>query len=412
MWRYRLLICLLSIPATLFTAWQAWQQRDVRFLRERLGFVHIYHREGIWIHAASVGEVNAVMPLIHALLKRHPDKHITLTTSTPTGGAVAQQQLPHGATHHYLPIDFHWASQRFVAELQPACALIMETELWPSLYRHCAAGDIPLLIINGRISEKTLNAPTWLRGLCPAVLANVTAILARSEVDRERYISLGATPDKVQTIGNIKLITPTHSTVKSISLDRPFVLAASTHDDEELRIARLWLSVAQCRERLLVIVPRHPKRSAAIQQQLATLTSNVAVRSRKDAICDTAEIYLADTLGELLGFIKGAEFVFMGGSLVPVGGHNILEVAQLGKGVIFGPHMETFSDEAQRFIDAGAGIRVDSDEALRDCIVTLLDQPAQAQQLGSNGQKLIAECDHILPDYITEIERHCQLDNS
>lgn len=411
MWRYRLLISLLSLPAALFTAWQAWQQRDIRFLRERLGFVHIYHKGSTWIHAASVGEVNAVMPLIHALLKRHPDRHITLTTSTPTGGAVAQQQLaqfPLNATHHYLPIDFNWASRRFIDALQPHCALIMETELWPNLYRHCAASDTPLLIINGRISEKTLHAPAWLRDLCPEVLSHVSAILARSDIDRERYISLGATVDKVKTIGNIKLITPTHATVNPLSLGRPVVLAASTHDDEELRIARLWLSIEQRNQHLLVIVPRHPKRSAAIQQQLATLTPHVAVRSRNDAVSDTTELYLADTLGELPAFIAAADFVFMGGSLVPVGGHNILEVAQLGKGVLFGPYMETFSDETALFIDAAAGIRVEDDEALKQCITTLLENPAQAQQLGKSGARLIAECDHILSDYIREIEHHCK----
>ncbi|VAW85883.1 3-deoxy-D-manno-octulosonic acid transferase [hydrothermal vent metagenome] len=409
MWRYHLLLTLFSIPAILFTAWQAWQQRDMRFLRERLSFIRSHHKGSIWLHAASVGEVNAVMPLIHALRERYPDKHITLTTSTPTGGEVAQKQLPAGATHCYLPIDFNWMSRRFIARLQPCCALIMETELWPHLYRHTINSGAPLLIINGRLSEKTIDAPAWLRALCPHVLANVTAILARSDSDRERYISLGATASKVKTIGNIKLITPTHSSVEPISLGRPFVLAASTHDDEELRIARLWLSIEQRNKRLLVIVPRHPKRSAAIQQQLATLNCNVMVRSNNDAINETSDIYLADTLGELPSFIATADFVLMGGSLVPVGGHNILEVAQLGKGVLFGQHMETFSDEAKLFIDANAGIQVNSDEMLQESITTLLANPEQARQLGENGRKLIAECGHILPDYLDEIEHHCKI---
>ena len=411
MWRYHLLLTLFSLPAILFTAWQGWQQRDMRFLRERLSFIRTFHKGSIWIHAASVGEVNAVMPLIHALLKRYPDRHITLTTSTPTGGEVAQKQLPAGATHCYLPIDFNWASRRFINHLQPCCALIMETELWPHVYRHCVSSGAPLLIINARLSEKTLDAPDWLRALCPHVLANVTAILARSDADRERYISLGAAADKVKTIGNIKLITPTHSSVEPISLGRPFVLAASTHDDEELRIAKIWLELKEKDKRLLVIVPRHPKRSAAIQQQLASLNCSVAVRSNHDAIDETTDIYLGDTLGELPSFIAAADFVFMGGSLVPIGGHNILEVAQLGKGVLFGRHMETFSDEAKLFLDAEAGIQVDGDEMLQESITALLADPEQAQQLGENGEKLIAECRHILPDYLDEIEGHCEINN-
>ncbi|MBL1261372.1 MAG: hypothetical protein COB33_012670 [Thiotrichaceae bacterium] len=409
MWRYHLLLTLFSVPAILFTIWQAWQQRDMRFLRERLSFIRTDHKGCIWIHAASMGEVNAVMPLIHALRERYPDKHITLTTSTPTGGEVAQKQLPVGATHRYLPIDFNWMSQRFIAKLQPCCALIMETELWPHLYRHTINSGAPLLIINGRLSEKTVDAPSWLRALCPHVLANVTTILARSDADRERYISLGADADKVKTIGNIKLITPTHSSVEPVSLGRPFVLAASTHDDEELRIARLWLSIKQPHERLLVIVPRHPKRSAAIQQQLANLDCKVAVRSNNGAIDEAIDIYLADTLGELPSFIAAADFVFMGGSLVPVGGHNILEVAQLGKGVLFGRHMETFSDEAKLFLDANAGIQVANDDELKENISALLANSAQAEQLGNNGKRLIAECGHILPDYISEIKSLCKL---
>ena len=406
MWRYHLLLTLFSIPAILFTAWQAWQQRDMRFLRERLSFIRNPQKGSIWLHAASVGEVNAVMPLIHALRERYPNKQITLTTSTPTGGEVAHKQLPAGATHCYLPIDFNWMSHRFINSLQPCIALIMETELWPHVYRHTINSGAALLIINGRLSEKTVDAPEWLRALCPYVLSNITKVLARSDADRKRYISLGAAADKVKTIGNIKLITPTHSSVKPISLGRPFVLAASTHDDEELRIARLWLSIERRNNRLLVIVPRHPKRSTAIQQQLAELNCNIAVRSNDDTINETTEIYLADTLGELPAFIAASDFVFMGGSLLPVGGHNILEVAQLGKAVLFGRHMETFSDEAKLFLDANAGIQVDGDEMLLENITALLNNPEQALQLGKNGKKLITECEHILPDYLDEIERH------
>ncbi len=406
MWRYHLLLTLFSVPAILFTAWQAWQQRDWRFLRERLSFIRTYHKGSIWVHAASVGEVNAVMPLIDALLRRYPERQITLTTSTPTGGEVALKQLPSGATHCYLPIDFNWMSRRFIASLQPCCALIMETELWPHVYRHCVNSGAALLIINGRLSEKTVDAPDWLRALYPHVLSHVTAILARSEADRERYIALGADTDKVKTVGNIKLITPTHTRVKAVSLGRPFVLAASTHDDEELRIARLWLSIEAHHGRLLVIVPRHPRRSAAILQQLATLNGNLALRSRDDVIDETTNIYLADTLGELPAFIAAADFVFIGGSLVPVGGHNILEVAQQGKAALFGPHMETFSDEAAQLIAAGAALQVESDEVLKKQIETLLANPAEAQRLGENGQQLIAECEHILPDYLNEIERY------
>jgi len=407
MWRYHLLLTLFSIPAILFTAWQAWQQRDMRFLRERLSFIRTFHKGGIWLHAASVGEVNAVMPLIHALRERYPDKHITLTTSTPTGGVTAQNQLPAGTTHCYLPIDFNWMSRRFISQLQPCCALIMETELWPHVYRHCIDSGAALLIINGRLSEKTVNAPDWLRALCPHVLANVTAILARSDADRERYISLGAAAEKVKTIGNIKLITPTHRRVEPISLGHPLVLAASTHDDEELRIARLWLELKEKGDHLLVIVPRHPKRSTVIQQQLAALDCNIAVRSNHDEIDATTDIYLADTLGELPSFIAAADFVFMGGSLVPVGGHNILEVAQLGKAVLFGQHMETFSDEATLFLAANAAIQVANDDELKHNISALLANPAQAKQLAGNGEKLIAKCEHILPGYLAEIEYHC-----
>ena len=197
MLRYRLALILLSLPLLLYTAWIAIRERNPRYFRERLGFTGSALRGGVWIHAASVGEVNAVMPLIQLLAERRPDLPISLSCNTPGGALVARKQLPPRAGLHFLPIDWHWATGHFLRGLSPRCALIMETELWPNLYTHCDRLNIPLIIINGRLSPRTMRANAWLRDLYRDCMSGCRAILTRSEQDSGRFIELGAEPDRV-----------------------------------------------------------------------------------------------------------------------------------------------------------------------------------------------------------------------
>ncbi|MDH3671887.1 MAG: 3-deoxy-D-manno-octulosonic acid transferase [Gammaproteobacteria bacterium] len=379
-------------------------------MKERLGLYRWQSTlEPIWIHAASVGEVIAIEPLIHCLLKRFPERSFIISTGTPTGARVARQRLPGAVKHVYLPIDLPGAVHRFLDHLTPTCALIMETELWFNLYKSCATRDIPIVVINGRLSSRTLNARVWLRSVYMETIARVDAILARSAKDKEGFIALGASPDRVKVIGNIKFAAPTTTTPFSKPMIlRPYVLVASTHENEELRFLRLWKS----RERhqyLLVIAPRHPHRLKDILKQIAPLSEHVSVRSRDDITNDHTEVYLVDTLGELAAFMARAEIVFMGGSLVPHGGHNILEPARLGKPIVFGPHMDNFADEARIFLEHEAAIQITDDDALDRCLARLLESREERDQLGERAKSVVRQYEDIAERYVDEIAGQCNL---
>lgn len=405
MWRYTLLTGSLAIPVLLYTLWQALRSRDTRYLRERLGlYTGSAPSRSLWIHAASVGEVNAVMPLIHALHRRYPQLAITLTTSTPSGGSTARKQLPANAHQHYLPFDWGFAVRNFLRYLQPSACLIMETELWPRLYRTCANRAIPIVIINGRISPRTLKASPWLKKIYAEILKPVAQILTRSDTDRARFIDLGARAEAITTLGNLKFASPDEHHAAPRPLPRPYLLAASTREGEELRILRAWQGIDHG-ERLLVMVPRHPQRLAEILRELQVLEPNISVRSRNDEISATTQLYIADTFGELGGFIAAAELVIMGGSLAPLGGQNILEVARAGKALIFGPHMENFADEAQLLLEHEAALQVQDDDALAEAMTSLLNDTVRRQQMGERGRQLIQERAHIVDDYLDALQQ-------
>lgn len=406
MWRYTLLTTLLAVPVLLHTLWQALRFRDARYFRERMGlYAGTTPCHSLWIHAASVGEVNAVMPLIHALQQRHPQLAITLTTSTPSGGSAARRQLPATARQHYLPFDWGFAVRNFLRYLQPNACLIMETELWPRLYQGCADRQIPITIINGRISPRTLRASPWMRELYAQTLRQVQHILARSDTDRARFIDLGANAETINTLGNIKFARPGgNSHAAAILLPRPYLLAASTREGEELQILRAWNRIDHG-DRLLVMVPRHPQRLAGILRELQPQEANIAVRSRNDEITTATQLYIADTFGELGGFIAGADLVVMGGSLEPFGGQNLLEVARAGKALIFGPHMENFADEAQLLLEHEAAIQVHDEHELRQVMERVLADAAQRQQMGASGKALMEQRAHIVDDYLDALQQ-------
>ena len=355
---------------------------------------------------ASVGEVNAAYPLVMELRQRHPELPIIVTTFTPTGAATAIKKFGPEIEHVYLPLDFNKGVKAFFQQIKPRCALIMETEIWPRLFYHCKLNNIPLVIVNGRLSQRTLNKPAWVRSIYKKALQNVDRVLARSEADASSFIELGAAAAKVQTIDNIKFASAVESdtSVKAIKLPRPYLLVASSHDDEELQISRTWLNSELSQTHLLVIVPRHPKRKAAILQQLQPLTAWLAVRSDNDEISEETKIYLADTFGELPGFIAGAELVCMGGSLIRRGGQNVIEVAQLGKVALFGPHMDNFADESSLLLKHQAAVEVQNAEQLIKKAAELLAQPEQLQAMGQRAQRLVNSKADVAQRYLDALK--------
>lgn len=395
MWRYRLLLFILFPPLALYTLWQSFRAFEFRYFLQRLAifFPHKATKEGIWIHAASVGEVNAVIPLLIKIKNEFPELPLTITTNTVTSASVVKTQLPKTIQHYYFPLDYRYAVKRIIKKIKPKVVFIVETEFWPNLYLELDKQKVSLNIINGRISEKTLHAKKWLKEIYAEILPRVTYVYSRSETDQSRFIELGLPEDKTQVLGNIKFSALSTEKIEPINLNRTYVLAASTRDNEEQFIVDAWIK-AQHNVHLLVIVPRHPHRLAEILKQLSPFDLNIAVRSKKESVSDDTNIYIADTIGELKQFIAGSEFVLMGGSFVEKGGHNILEVAQLGKAVIFGPDMSNFMDEANIFIQYNAGIQCTL-PALTDTFNDFLSDKHYTKTIENNTHSLILENDNF-----------------
>ena len=413
LWRYRLLLRILAPLILVFNAWQALRARDIRIFRHRLG-VCLPRRTDVplWLHAASVGELIAAQPLIASLRERFPDIPLVVTTVTPTGARLAKQRLPADVQHFYLPMDWPGATARFLRAVKPRAALIMETELWPNLFISIAKHDIPLIIVNGRLSNRSRDAGGWIKMLYAIALKNVSAVLARSADDAKAYITLGANADNVRTLGNIKFTGTANRAPPAIDLGRPYVLAASTHNDEEKQIAHIWNKITQqTKDHLLVIAPRHPQRANDILNQLQETFSKkqISIRSRNDKINADTKIYIADTLGELEGFMAGADCVFMGGSLIPHGGQNILEPARLGKPIIFGPHMTNFAEETQLLLQAGGAKQIETGQALGEVLVEWLKHPQSAAVFGEKAAQLMSTQNSILEDYLQAITDLCKL---
>ena len=409
---YRLLLILMG-PALLFLfIWQGWRNGTGqlrRYPKERLGFVpkrpddQQNQPHPVWFHAASVGEINGIIPLLKAFNIAHPEQPILLTTTTISGFESAQRQIPE-IEHHFLPFDFDHAVQRFLRHVQPQHLFLMETEIWPNLFRACNRQGISINIINGRLSYKTLSSPGWVRRLYRDALNKVNAIAARSDADRESFITLGADPEKCQNLGNIKYAASitTEKPTPIVGINRPTVIAASTRDGEELIIATAWRK-AITDNHLLVIVPRHPERLIDILKDLASY--NVAIRSRDELPTNQTEIYLADTFGELKSFMAHSELVIMGGSFVARGGQNLIEPAAMGRAIIVGPHMENFAEETGELLKQQALIQLSDGEALSQQLSNLLGDSEQRNRLGERASQFVVSHADMIERYLAFIEQ-------
>ena len=385
---YRAASLALALPLAGYTVLRALRDGGAEYLCERYGFTRARPAQPVWLHCASVGEVTATAPLLRELAA-HDIGPLLLSTATPTGRRRALELAPAGVSHAYLPIDRPGPVRRFLRPTGPRVALILETELWPHLFCALERGDIPILLVNGRLSPRTLEAPAWWRHTAAWCIARTRRVLARSERDREHFLALGAAEDRVETVGNLKLAAPPPGDVEAVSLPRPFVLAASTHGDEELQLARAW-HAGGSRDHLLAIAPRHPERGSRIADALTRDGFRVARRSLGEMPRGSECIYLADTLGELTQLIAGAEAVIMGGSFIDRGGQNVLEPARVGRPIVTGPHMHNCPDETERLEAAGALLRTnDADAAVREVAALLADAERRAR-MGDRGRQLLA----------------------
>lgn len=356
----------------------------------------------LWLHCASVGEVLAARPLIEALLERYPDHCLTLTTMTATGAerarALAEARDDGRLVHRFIPLDFPAAAARFVTRLRPALALFFETELWPNLLAACRRQGVPVAVVNGRLSPRALRGYRRLRPLMREALACVDWLAAKSTADAERFRELGMAEARITVVGSLKFdIAPddeagrTSERLRARLGERPVWVAGSTHAGEEERLLAAHARLRErCPDALLLLVPRHPQRFDAVATLCEKADMPTARRSRDEwPVADTA-VYLGDTMGELMAFYGAADLAFVAGSLVPIGGHNLLEPAALGVPVLTGPELANFAEVAETLRAAGALVEVADEAALAAALTALCADPAERRRLGEAGRAVVA----------------------
>ncbi len=403
MWPYQIILLVLAPVALLHSIWLAIRFREPVYLLQKFALdLPATAKDPVWIHAASVGEVNACQSLLQSYLQSNPSQRFLVSTNTLTGKKRLQQLFGSQVSHCYLPFDLLPCINHALRKLKPRCLLIVETEIWPNLFTRCHKNKIPLAIINGRISVKTLSANNCIKSAYKIALASVTKILTRSTTDSERFITLGANKNIVSKIGNLKYTIQSQHDTKPSTLQLPFILVVSSRDEEEELIVKAWQQAAT--PLMLAIAPRHPQRKAEILQALAQFNLTIAVRSQDAKVDTETDIYLIDTLGELNNFIAQCEFVIIGGSFVNKGGQNLIEAAHAGKAIIFGASMYNFSDEAEDFLQHQAAIKADNIDALTRTITDLSQNIANRNLIANNGKALVETYQHILVDYIDALE--------
>lgn len=353
----------------------------------------------IWVHAVSVGEVNAAAPLVDALLQRWPDRRVLVTTITPTGSARVTTLWGDGVEHVYLPYDLSGAVRRFLRRFRPSIALIVETELWPNLLFCCRDHGIPAYIVNARLSERSLRGYQVLRALVGRSLRTLRAVAAQTRADRERFVQLGAHRDAVIVTGNLKFDIAANpadaafaKAFRARSGGRPAWIAASTHVEEEAAVIALHRRLrAQWPDLLLLWAPRHPERFRAVTQAAVDAGWRVATRQLTQTPDGDDAVFVIDTLGELMQFYACADVAFVGGSLQDVGGHNLLEPAAAGTAIVTGPHLHNFVDISRQLDRAGALVIGKDADAVGDAIETLLGSGLRRRAMSDAAAALLLQ---------------------
>lgn len=362
----------------------------------------------VWIHGASVGEVLAAAALIEKL--RALNIRILLTSGTVTSADIVAKRFPADIIHQYVPYDAPRYVARFLDHWRPSLALFIESDLWPNLILSSAARRLPMVLINGRMSQRSF--PRWRRmiGTISALLGRFDVCLAQSKADAERFAALGSR--NVITTGNLKLDVPAPPAdsarlerLMAVTRGRPIVVAASTHPGEDELLMETHRTLAGYFPSLLtVIVPRHPDRGPAIAGIVAASGLHGALRSREELPTATTDVYVADTMGELGLFYRLAPIVFMGGSLVPHGGQNPIEAVKLGASIVHGPHVFNFADVYEALDRAGGARRADNQEALVKQFGQLLADPAAREISVNTAEHVVAQLGGALDRTLAALE--------
>ncbi|HEU0197567.1 MAG TPA: lipid IV(A) 3-deoxy-D-manno-octulosonic acid transferase [Nevskiaceae bacterium] len=393
-----------------------------RRIGERLGYVAPPRRPvAVWVHAVSVGESVAAFPLIEALIARHGEGAVWVTTTTPTGSTRIVARFGSRVCHSYVPYDWPGAVRRFLRRVQPQCAVIMETELWPNLFHALARQATPLIIGNARLSPHSFRGYARIRGAMARVLNDCTLIAAQSPADADRFRQLGAS--RVRSIGNLKfdLVVPAaqiahgHALRAALGADRPVWVAASTHDDEEAAVLTAHARIRQhFGNAALILVPRHPQRFDAVSRLIHERHLSCVRRSQTadgTAIpapgdLEQTTVLLGDTMGEMFTYLAAADVAFVGGSLAKIGGHNVLEPAALGLPVLFGPYMHNFEAARTLLTGCDAGHPISDAEELAQAICARFENPTLRQRMGRAAESAVANNRGALQRLLSIIDAH------
>ena len=396
---YILIAYLLTPVVVANLIWRGFRNRGYwRGLGERFGWLPEAPAGGaIWVHAVSVGEVQAAIPLVRALRERFGHLRILVTTVTPTGRARATAAFGDDVEQCYAPYDLPGVVKRFFDRKRLVAAIIMETELWPNLFHECGKRKVPLVLASARISPRSVKRYRRFLPLFRDALAHGIVIAAQSQRDADRFLSLGANPQRTHTVGNIKfdlqllgdgkaprdLLMPNNNA-------RPAWIAASTHQGEEEIILKAQRAiVATLPDTLLVLAPRQPERFSAVVQRVTRSGLNFVRRgSGQPCLVDT-QVFVLDTLGELPDFFRAVDAAFVGGSLVPVGGHNLLEPAAASIPVLTGPHYFNSPDIAEALIREDAAVVVHDDRELAERMLRFLQSESLRGQTGARARAVI-----------------------
>ncbi len=421
----KLYTCLLYflVPLVLFRLyWRGRKSPAYRLRwRERFGYSPVSPvKPVIWVHCVSVGETMAAFPLIKALLKRYANHRLLVTTTTPTGSSQIVKALGNQVDHSYMPYDLPGSIKRFLDKAHPRLVIILETEIWPNLFAACAGRDIPLAIINARLSPKSLRGYSCLGGLVRQTLRFPGLIAAQSSMDADRFLQLGAPAGQVKVTGNIKFDMDIDSDAGAAALqwyeawhagnpERLVWIAASTHQGEdEILLAAFERVRHEIVDALLVLVPRHPERFDAVailcQQWSSRLGGEVVRRSYDPVVTAHTAVFVGDSMGELRLFYAAADIAFVGGSLLKIGGHNILEPAALGLPVIFGPHMFNFTAARDLLLGFNAAVETVDADQIAAVVLEYGRDIGMRHLAGQQGQRAVSENRGTLDATLAELE--------
>ncbi len=422
---YNILLSITSILLSPLILFALLREEKYRMgLSQKLGFLppHLLLKlsgsRPVWIHAVSVGEVTSTIPLIQEIKKRYPSQKIILSTVTVTGNYTATIRVREVDAVIYFPLDYSFIVKKVIRQIKPKLFIILETELWPNILRELKRNNIPSVVVSGRISNRSYHKYRWGRFFFTKVLDNIHLFCMQTEVDSKRIINIGADKDRVTTVGNLKFdqCVPTITTEEkenlynmlSLKEGQTIFIAGSTHKGEENIVLEVFKNLKKTYEDLiLILAPRHPERF----DEVADLLSHQKLRSIKKTKIKVAQksnhhdIILLDTIGELSKLYSIGTIIFVGGSLVSTGGHNVLEPVAYKKAVIFGPHMDNFSEISRCLRESGGGFQVNNQEEFLSQTKMLLQNDVDRDKLGEKAFEVIAHNQGAINKSMEVIER-------